>query len=132
MATMGALFPFSFHTNYLALDDTVDVISGMIRHCRQANSWITTFGSIVEWLEKRQSVNIKTTTADGIVSLEVENRGQKAVSAFPVRYFSPRDNLRIELLGTQKEGIELTPRVSGGAVVLIDLQPGETRTIHLR
>jgi peptidoglycan/xylan/chitin deacetylase (PgdA/CDA1 family) len=129
---MGALFPFSFHTNYLALDETVDVIRGMIRHCKESNSWITTFGSIVEWLEKRQSVLTTTSITDGIVTLVVENSGQKAVTAFPVRYFPARDNLRVDVLGTPEEGIKLTPRVSGGVVVFVDLKPGEIRTIHLR
>ena len=132
MERLGGLFPFSFHTNYLALQESVDVVRAMVVRLRQEGAWITTFGDIVDWLETRRRVTVRATDEGSIIVLDVHNGSTLAVTKFPVRVFPHRDQVQLTLVATPPDGLTVGQTGPQGAIILVDLKPGETKIIKLR
>ncbi len=132
MQRLGGIFPFSFHTNYLALQESIDVIRAMVVRLRQEDAWITTFAEIVEWLSLRSQVSVNTTSEGSVIILTISNRTEEAVRRFPVRVFPHRDQVQLVPVATPEKGISVGATGPSGAIVFVDLKPAETKVIKLR
>jgi len=131
---MGGLFPFSFHTNYLALKQSVDVVRAMIRTLKKEDVWLTTFGQIVEWVETRRNVRVEAhqNKEQKTTKLVVSNSGPLPVKAFSIHYFPPSDVSRLKLVGTPGKGVKVMKAKRRGFVIQVDLNVGETKEINVR
>jgi peptidoglycan/xylan/chitin deacetylase (PgdA/CDA1 family) len=127
----GGLYPFSFHTNYLARRESVGVIEETIRALKQESVWMTTFGDIVDWMEARRGIEIKAKQKDGRVSIRIANRSGKPLNALSLHYFPPSDAGEVRLVGTPEEGIKIHRAPREGYVISVDLRAGEEREIWL-
>jgi hypothetical protein len=132
MQRLGGVFPFSFHTNYLALQESVDVIRAMVVRVRQEDAWITTFAEIVDWLEVRRQMAVSVTSEGSVIILTVSNKSAAAVMNFPVRVFPHRDQVQLVAVATPSKGLSVGATGPAGTVVMVDLKPGETKVIKLR
>lgn len=129
---LGGVFPFSFHTNYLALQESVDVVRAMIVRLRQEDAWITTFGGVMSWLDARRQVTVGATSEGSVIIVTVQNSSDAAIAEFPVRVFPHRDQVQLVPVATPARGLKVGPTGSNGTVILVDLKPGEAKVIKLR
>ena len=132
MHALGGLFPFSFHTNYLALKESVDVVRAIIEMLKKEDVWITTFGDIVSWLEARSLIQVETSQVEQTVTIKVTNNGPLEVKEFALHYFPPADLHELKFVATPAQGLTARPANGQGFVVLVDLKPGETKEINVR
>lgn len=132
MDAMGGLFPFSFHTNYLALQESVDVVRAMVVRLKQEDVWLTTFGDIVDWLEARRQVSVAGSLDGTVTVLTVTNTSSNPVKAFPLRLYPPTSSRQLELVATPQEGLSIGQTTDRGVIILVDLLPQETKVIKLR
>jgi len=128
---LGGLFPFAFHTNYLAMGETVDAVRSVIAALKAEDVWITTFGEIVSWVEQRRQVSVSTSMEQGVMVVSARNDSQEDVKGFPVRLFPTTDSGKVRLVATPDSGISLRAGETS-AVLEVDLVAGETREIRLR
>ncbi len=129
---LGGLFPFSFHTNYLALQESVDVIRAMIVRFRQEDAWITTFSEVVDWLETRDEVTVKVSSEGSVIVLDIKSLSAYPLPGFPIRIYPHRDQVQLSPVATPTDGLAVGPTGPSGAVILVDLKPGEGKVIKLR
>ncbi len=132
MHALGGLFPFSFHTNYLALEDSLDVIRTAVAHVKREDTWLTTFGRIVTWAETNLKVKAGVAMADDVMVVDVHNGTDRPLQGFSLRVLPPRDVARLEAVDTPSTGLTIGPVGPLGAVLSVDLAPGETKVIKLR
>ena len=129
---LGGLFPFSFHTNFLALADSVDVVRATIAELKKRDVWLTTFQGVVEWLETHQRVEIKTSLEESTTVVSVTNKGTEEIKAFSLVVFLPTTGGEPRLVATPEEGIKLTPGKEGRVTLEVDLPGAETKVIKIR
>ncbi len=129
---LGGVFPFSFHTNYLALQESVDVVRAMIVRLRQEKAWITTFGEVIDWLYAREQISVTTTSEGSMIVISVQNKSEATIAKLPVRVFPHRDQVQLVPVATPSRGLTVGPTGPNGAIIQIDVNPGETKVIKLR
>ena len=129
---LGGLFPFSFHTNYLALAESVDVVRATIAELKNEDVWLTTFHSIVLWLETLRQTEIKTAMQENTTVVTVVNRGSAEIADFSLIVYLPTDGDEPKLVATPEEGVRLVPKGPGRAALMVDLLGGETKEIKIR
>jgi len=132
MHHLGGLFPFSFHTNYLALEESVDVVRAMIAALKKEDVWLTTFGDIVSWMEVRKQVSVSVTREKSTVTLAVTNNGSADIKEFPLHLFPGKDSNRVKLVATPSRGISITRTTGPAALIKVNLGPGQTKEIKLQ
>lgn len=131
--TMGGLFPFSFHTNYLALQDSVDVVRSVIRHLKKREHvLLTTFGTLVDWMEAKRQVRVEVRLDERTSRVLVKNLGTQPVKAFPVHFFPPGDGKRVKLVATPDRGAAVRKAPVAGFVLDVDLEAGEEKELLLQ
>jgi hypothetical protein len=129
---LGGLFPFSFHTNYLALADSVDVVRATIAELKKEDVWLTTFQGIVQWLETHRMVEIKATLQESTTVVSVANKGGAEIKAFSLVVFLPSTGEQPRLVATPEDGVKLTPKGEGRVALEVDLGGSETKVIKIR
>ena len=127
MFDLGGLFAFSFHTNYLGLEDHVETIGRFLRWVKHQQVWIATFRDIVRWVEARDAVEVKIREHTRTLEVNLENKGAEAVTGFPLIYLGATE--APPTLITMVEGVVTRQRADLGHLVLVDLQAGEVKTI---
>jgi len=129
MKLLGGHFLFSFHTNHLAKPENVDVVRSVIRLMKEEKFWITTFGRIVDWMEVRARVEVRSRMDGPTVSIKVHNGSSVDVRKFPVHYFPPSDVTTARFVATPESGVRIKKAPVSGLVILVDLKPGEEKEI---
>ncbi len=129
---IGGLFPFSFHTNYLALKDSVDVVRSMIRIIKKKKILLTTFGDIIRWVEARRHVKVAASMDERTVRITVGNTATTPVKDFAIHYFPPTDSSEIKLVATPNNGVKVLKAPREGFVIIVDLRAGEEKEILLQ
>ncbi len=130
MFDLGGLFAFSFHTNYLGLDDNVETIGRFLRWVKHQRVWIATFQDIVRWVEAREAVDVTIREHPATMEVNLSNHNTEAVVGFPLIYLGA-DNTPPTLL-TPADGVIIRVREDKGYLVLVDLAAGEVRTVIFR
>lgn len=129
---MGGLFPFSFHTNYLALKDSVDVVRSMIRIIKKKKILLATFGDLIRWMEARRHVKVAADLDERTVRIRVANTATFPVEDFAIHYFPPTDSGKVKLIATPTRGIKVRKAPREGFVIIVDLEAGEEKEILLQ
>lgn len=129
---LGGLFPFSFHTNYLALQDSVDVVRSMIKIIKKKKILLATFGDLIRWMEARRHVKVAASLNERTVRITVANTATKPVKDFAVHYFPPTDSSEVKLVATPTEGVKVSKAPRDGFVITVDLRAGEEKEILLQ
>ncbi len=132
MHEMGGLFPFAFHTNYLALEDSIDAMRTMIKALKQDSVWLTTFGDIVSWVQARQKITVSATQEAATTLVTVTNTGATDFKEVPIHLFAPTTKPELKPVATPERGLSIRPAERGGFVLLVDLPAGQTRVIKVQ
>lgn len=127
MFDLGGLYAFSFHTHYLGLDDHVETIGRFLRWVKHQRVWIATFRDIVRWAEAREAVDVTVREHSATLEANLFNRGPEAISGFPLIYLGVDD--APPTLLTTVDGVMVRSREDRGHLVLVDLAPGDAKTI---
>ncbi len=127
---LGGLYPFSFHTNYLGLEKYVETIGRFIRWVKHQRIWIATFSDIVRWVEARELVDLTVREHPATMEVTLTNRGTETVASFPLVYLGTTNGAPVIL--TETDGIVLRAREDFGHLILVDLAPGDSRTIIIK
>ncbi|MFH1530560.1 MAG: polysaccharide deacetylase family protein [Pseudomonadota bacterium] len=130
MFDLGGLFAFSFHTNYLGLEDHVETIGRFLRWVKHQPVWITTFRDIVRWVETREAVAVTIRETPATLEVHLSNHGPESVSGFPLIYLGT--TAAPPTLLTAVDGVVVRAREDLGHLVLVDLAPGDTKTIIIQ
>lgn len=131
--SMGGLFPFSFHTNYLALKDSVDVVRSVIRQLKKRKHvLLTTFGAIVAWMETLRQVVVEVSLKERTTHIVVKNLSSYPVKSFPIHYFPPGNSDKVKLVATPARGAAVRQAPAGGVILDVDLDAGEQKEILLQ
>ncbi|MBM4352973.1 MAG: hypothetical protein FJ109_04140 [Deltaproteobacteria bacterium] len=129
---MGGMFPFAFHTNYLALEDSIDAMRTMIKALRTDSVWLTTFGEIVRWVQERQSVTVTVSQEVGTTLVTVTNSGKTDLKKVPVHLFPPASGKDLKPVATPERGLKVRSAERGGFVLLVDMPAGQTRVVKVQ
>jgi len=129
---LGGLFPFAFHTNYLALEDSVDAMRTMIKALKQASVWLTTFGEIIRWAQERQQVAVTVAQETDTTLVTVTNSGKTDLKEVPIHLFPPMAGNELRPVATPERGLRIVPAERGGFVLLVDMPAGQTRIVKVQ
>ncbi len=127
MFDLGGLYAFSFHTHYLGLDDHVETIGRFLRWVKHQRVWIATFRDVVRWVEAREAVEVTIRERPATMEVNLFNHGPEAISGFPLIYLGVDD--APPTLLTAVDGLMVRTREDRGHLVLVDLAPGDAKTI---
>jgi hypothetical protein len=132
MHEMGGLFPFAFHTNYLALEESIDAMRTMIKALKQDSVWLTTFGEVVRWVQARQQLQVSAVQEASTTLVTVTNAGKEDLKEVPVHLFPAVTTRELKPVATPERGLTIRPAERGGFVLLVDLPAGQTRVIKVQ
>jgi len=127
---LGGLYAFSFHTNYLGLDENVETIGRFLRWVKHQRVWIATFRDIVRWVEARGAVEVTVRERSATMEVHLTNRGHEAIAGFPLVYLGATD--APPTLVAPVDGVVTREREDLGHLLLVDLAAGESRTLILK
>ena len=127
MFDLGGLFAFSFHTNYLGLEDHVETIGRFLRWVKHQRVWIATFRDVVRWVEAREAVKVTVLEYSATLEVRLSNQGPEAIVGFPLIYLGITD--APPTLVTTVDGVTVRAREDLGHLVLVDLAPGDAKTL---
>ncbi len=131
---MGGLFPFSFHTNFMALPETVDSLGTVIKLLKKEDIWVTTFGEIIQWMEVRKAVSVSAGQDKYTTIMKASNKSSKPIRSFSINFHPPWDSESkiMEITAPANEILVVRQAARQGLVVRLDLAPGETKEIKMK
>jgi peptidoglycan/xylan/chitin deacetylase (PgdA/CDA1 family) len=129
---LGGIFPMSYHTNYLATPEHLEVLGGVIRWLKTQDVWITTFGNIVEWLKRRDSIILTQKVGIGSLEVTLHNTGEVLVDDFTLTYLPPRADQIPSLLPPGQDVKIEKDWDDYGYLISMKLAPGEVKRLVIK
>ena len=119
---VGGLYYYSFHTQLMANEEYIGVISKFIDYIKTKNVWITNFGELNDWYEKWAFTDITSSqVSEKRTYLKVTNNSLEKIDAIKVNMILP-PSVKLGSLSTERLGVNLPEYVSKDGTVVFDLR----------